>query len=117
MPLALPPERARGHAEISSALTDEVRWIGQADAQPNPADADAIETGFAQHPARDRHPAIVEQPAERQAGIVETAMQCPLGNAQLLGDGSRRQPRFGVAEPDGATDLVQKFCGVALLGD
>ena len=50
--LALPPERGRRGAEMFPALADEVGRIGQADAQPDAADADMIEPGLAQHPAR-----------------------------------------------------------------
>src|SRR6185312_10558342 len=75
---ALPPECARRQAEISAALTDEVGGIGQADPQPDPTDADAIEPRLAQHPACYGHPAIAKQAAERQARFVEAAVQGPL---------------------------------------
>jgi hypothetical protein len=59
---------------------------------------------------------IVEQPAERQARFVETAVQGPLRDTQILRDRHSRQSRLGVAQPDGTADLVQKSCGIALLG-
>src|SRR4051812_40807751 len=71
---ALPAEGGRRHAEISAALADEMGRIGQADPQSDAADTDVIEPHLTQHPARDRHPAIVQQTTKRQAGIVEAAM-------------------------------------------
>jgi hypothetical protein len=41
--------------------------IGQADTQSYSADPDVIEPRFTQHPARDRHPAVVQHAAKRQA--------------------------------------------------
>jgi hypothetical protein len=57
---ALSPEGGRRHAKISAALANEMRRIGQANPQSYAADTDVIEPLLAQHPTRDRHPAIVQ---------------------------------------------------------
>src|SRR5690242_13089873 len=67
---ALSSERGRRHTEISAALPDEMRRIGQTDPEPDAADTDMVEPLLAQHPPRGRHPAIVQQPAEGKTGIV-----------------------------------------------
>src|SRR5690349_14897105 len=70
---ALAPQGTRGQAQVPAALPDEVRCVGEADAESDLRDAQAIKARVAEHAARHLHAKAGQRGRESGRSFAEAA--------------------------------------------